>query len=189
MAFRIDELSSNLSRYGYQKSSSFSAIITPPPSLTTSGIIGELDVRINSINLPGFNFGTDEIRQKGFGLGEKRPLSVSYDDIAITIILDGRGEIPKIMREWSEMIHPTSLEDFGMNDVEYFEYPNNYYGGLEIQIYSIDGTPHSRYNFIQPFPTQVGAIQMSWENANSIALLPVMFSYRSYNLNSTHSGY
>lgn len=189
MAFDINELRASISRYGMQKASHYTTIVTLPSTMGGSNIMSETPLRINSVNLPGINLGLDEIRHKGFGLGEKRPISVSYDDISITMIADGQGQLAATMHEWMELIYPSDLESVGADNVEYFEYPNNYYGGLEIDVFDMMGNPHTNYSFIQPFPTAVGAVQMSWETTDQLLLLPVTFSYRSFRKNSDHSGY
>lgn len=188
MPFNISELSASISGLGVQKSSHFSALVTLPPILS-DGITNELQLRINSINLPGVNFGVDEIKHKGFGLSEKRPMSVTYDDVSVTIIADGQGRFAETFNQWNELILPSNIENTGSDNVEYFEYPENYYGGLEIYVYDAMGNIHTTYNFIQPFPSVVGSVQMAWESTDTLLLLPVTFSYRSYTKNSTHSGY
>lgn len=189
MAFNINELSSSLSRYGYQKTSHYACSIILPSSMSNSGIFKETPLRVNSVNLPGFNLGTDEIKHKGFGLNEKRPIQTSFEEISMTIIADGQGMLSNTLHDWLEMIFPTNDEDSGSENVEYFEYPINYYGGLEIYVYDITSNIHTTYTFTQPFPTVLGGVQMGWENTDSILLLPVTFSYRSYKKNSSNSGF
>jgi hypothetical protein len=188
LPFEINELRSSISKHGVQKASHFTAMITLPSSVPDSdGIMGDAVIRVNSINLPGVNFGLDEIRHKGFGLGEKRPLSASYDDISLTLIADGQGKLASTLHRWMEFIFPSDIAR-GADGVEYFEYPNNYYGGLEITMYDTTGEKHTTFNFIQPFPSNIGGMQMSWDSVDNLLLLPVTFSYRSYVKNSSHSG-
>lgn len=189
MAFEINDLRSSIARYGMQKASHYTSLVTLPSTLGGDNIMSETPLRINSVNLPGITLATDEIRHKGFGVGEKRPVSTSYDDISITIIADGGGRIAKTMNDWMELIFPTNIEISGAENIEYFEYPVNYFGGLGIDIYDITGEIHTSYNFINPFPIAVGAVQMSWETTDQLLLLPVTFAYRTYSKNSTHSGY
>ena len=96
MAFNITELTGSISAEGIQKSSSFAASIVMPPSLSSTPIMDQLPFRINSANLPGFQIQTDDIRQKGYGLTEKRPFQVGYDDITLTIIADGNGKVLQV---------------------------------------------------------------------------------------------
>lgn len=189
MAFDINELHSSLSRYGYQKASHYTSNVILPPILGGGRIMSETPLRTNSINLPGFNLATDEIRHKGFGSTEKRPISASFEDISITMIADGQGLISQQMLDWMELIYPTNDENIGVDNVEYFEYPVNYYGGLEINLFDITGNLHTTYTFINPFPTIVGGIQLSWETTDSLALVPVTFAYRTYKKNTSHSGF
>lgn len=187
MAFNITELTGSISAEGIQKSSSFAASIVMPPSLSSAPIMDQLPFRINSANLPGFQIQTDDIRQKGYGLTEKRPLQVGYDDITLTIIADGNGKVLQAFHDWLELIFPTD-DSQGSDGVEYFEYPNNYYGGLELYVYDIASNKHTTYTFTNPYPIIVGGIQMGWENTDSIVMIPVTFAYRGYKKNSSYSG-
>lgn len=188
MGFSISELSGSLSRYGYQKTSAFSCAITLPPAMTGNDIFKETLFRVNSCNTPGINFGMDTIKHRGFGLDEKRPVAVSYTDVSLTIISDGQGEIHKTLSEWGELILPTNSESIGTDNTEYFEYPNNYYGGLELYMHDITGKIHTTYNFVQPYVAEVGTIQMAWENQDQIEIIPVTFTFRRYIKNPKHSG-
>lgn len=180
MPFNINELSSSISKYGVQRTSHYTANITLPSILGDKGIMTESPIRVNSVNLPGINLASDEIKYKGFGLTEKRAIQSNYDDIAITMIADHSGRLSDAMYSWFELIHPADIEKHNSMDIEYMEYPNNYYGGLEINLYDSTGTMHTTFNFIHPFPTAIGSVQMSWEDQNTIMLLPVSFAYRSY---------
>jgi len=188
MAFDISELSASISRYGIQRATHYSSLITLPSVLGSNTIASELPLRINSMNTPGTNFGTDEIKHKGFGLNEKRPVSVTFDDINLTIIADGQGRISNMLQQWVDLIFPSNIQTSDAENVEYFEYPNNYYGGLEIYIYDSTGNIHTTYNFVQPFLTHLGSIEMSWETTDTLLLLPVSFTFRSVIKNSNFSG-
>lgn len=187
MAFDITELMGTLSADGYQKSSALATSIVLPAALSNTPIMSNVPFRTNSANLPGFQIQVDEFRHKGYGLTEKRPLQMTYDDITVTIIADGNGGVIEAFHKWMELVFPTDNTD-GSDNVEYFEYPNNYYGGLEIYVYDIVGKKHTTYTFNQPFPINIGGIQMSWEDANAIVSIPITFAYRGYKKNSSHSG-
>lgn len=187
MPFSINEIKATLSDIGYQKSSHFACNIIPPASMNARGDF--FLTRVNSMNLPGFNLGTDDIRYKGFGLSEKRPIQTSFEDVSLTIIADNRGEIHNTLHDWFELIHPTNDEEIGTEDIEYYNYPVEYYGGLEIYIYDIAGNQHTTYTFIQPFPIQLGSIQMSWDTQDSLLMIPVSFAFRSYRKNTSNKGF
>lgn len=187
MSFSIDNIKASIEQSGVQKSSHFACAIIPP-----SGLSANFDYslnRVNSINFPGFGLNTDEFRHMGYGLAEKRPISTGFEDISLTIIADAKGEIHNSIHDWFEMISPTNAEDIGADNIEYYEYPNEYYGGLELYIYDSTNNNHTTYTFINPYPIMLGSVQMSWENVDSLVLIPVTFTYRSYRKNSTSSGF
>lgn len=188
MAFNITQFKAEIGRHGVQRATHFELLVTPPPSLQAPEIIRNLPLRVNSVNLPSASIDTDNFKLKGYGLNEARPLGVSYDDIGLTIIADARGEIHDFFHKWMELVFPTNDENIGADNVEFFEYPVNYYGGLELSVFDMSGNKHTTFNFVNPFVTALGAPQMGWENLDSIVLIPISFKYRSYKKNSTFSG-
>lgn len=187
MAFNISEIRSSISELGIQKTAHFACSIMLPPSISGRSMDYTLH-RVNSVNLPGFNLSTDDIRHKGFGLSEKRPIQAGYEDVSVTLIADGKGEMLDSLMEWMELIYPTNTETHSDSNVEYFEYPSNYYGGLEIYVYDIAGKKHTTYTLVNPFPYVLGAVQMGWENTDSLMMIPISFAYRSFKRNSSSSG-
>lgn len=181
MAFNLDEILSSINKSGLQKSSHVSCIITPPSSLSDDGVFRDLEFRVNSVNFPGFSLGTDEYRHMGVGLNEKRPISAGFEDISITIIADGQGKIHNKLHDWFELIYPTDPDS---EDAEHFEYPENYYGGLTLLMYDSTGKVHTEYSFRHPFPTSLGSVQMSWDSTDNIIMIPLTFTYRTYNKQS-----
>lgn len=187
MAFIIDDLRSSISDLGIQKTSHFACSIMLPPSITGRPMDYSLH-RVNSVNLPGYTLSTDDIKHKGFGLTEKRPIQTGFEDVAVTLIADGNGQMLDQLHSWMELITPTNTEIHGDDAVEYYEYPVNYYGGLEIYIYDITGKKHTTYTLVNPFPFNVGAVQMGWENTDSLMMIPIAFAYRSFKKNSSTTG-
>lgn len=188
MPFEIDDILASFSDVGYQKPSHFAVAIIPPTNLQNK-FYGQMVTRANSVNIPGVNLGIDNIRHKGFGLDEKRPTTKSFEDVAVTLIADHSGNIHGALSDWLEIIMPTDIEIKSADDVEYFEYPENYYGGLEIYQYDIAGNMHTTFTFIQPYITQLGSLQMSWETTDSLLIIPAAFSFRSFKRNSSYSGF
>lgn len=187
MAFNISDFSSNISRRGIQKNHSFEVVITPPTSMEAPDIIKDIPIRCNTVNLPGVTLGVDDVRHKGYGLAEKRPIQVGFEDISLTMIADAQGQLNKFLLDWMQLIYPIDNEQFGDN-IEYFEYPINYYGGLEIFVYDNTGAKHSTFTLVDPYPNAVGSLQMGWENVDSVQIIPVSFAYRSFKRNSQYRG-
>lgn len=145
-------------------------------------------MRVSSANMPGVNFATDDFKVKGYGLNESRPIGVTYEDVTLTIIADSSGLVYDLFHEWSELIFPTDAEAKGTDNTEFYEYPNNYYGGLELYVYDMTGKKHTTFTFVNPYVGNLGAVQMGWENVDTVMLIPVSFKYRRYVKNSSYSG-
>jgi len=184
MSFHIDNIKSTISKEGVQSLHAFNCFIHPPAAIRTN-IADQLQFRINSINWPGASFELDQIKHKGFGLNESRVIGVGFEDIVITIIADAEGKINNLFMKWIELTMQINEEE---NQSEYINYPVNIYGGLEINIFNRIGEQHTIINFIEPFLTHMGAVQMSWESTNQIMLIPLSFKYRSYKINPKRKG-
>lgn len=188
MPFDIVDFSSKISKRGFQKTSHYEVIITPPTLLTSSEIVSDIPFRANSVNIPGITLDSDNIKHKGYGLSEKRANGANFSDLAITFIVDGHGELPKFFLDWMELIHPTDEETYGVDGVEFLEYPVNYYGGVDINVFDSTGVMHTTYSFKDPFPIAIGDVQHSWETTDSILILPVSFAFRSFKQNPLNKG-
>ncbi len=185
MTFRVSEFSSILSKVSPARPNRFAVQITPPNGLT-SPISNDLMMLSNSANLPGSNFGLDVVKHKGYGLDEKRPNSLSLDDITLTIIADGRGQVLDFLHKWYEKVFST---DEDSTNSETFNYPVEYWGTLDIYLYDTTGGTYTTYTMSKAYPVVVGSVQLAWENNDQLMLIPVTFTYRNYKRNSSYIGF
>ena len=189
MPFDINEIKSIIGRYGIAKTSTFATLLSPP-SAVKSNIINDLPMLCDTVNLPGINFDLDQTRYKGYGLYEKRPTQASFEDITMTIIADGKGLVLEFIQKWMAYVmnidgnSPSS--SYGIKS-EIFNFPADYYGTIDIYIYDVNGNKYQTYTMHQAFPVALGAIQMGWENVDSLMRIPVSFTYRSFTSNALQS--
>jgi len=188
MSFNISEFKSSINKLGVQHLNTYQALIHPPRALNNP-VLNELQYRVNSINWPGVSIATDEIRYKGYGLGESRPIAIGYEDITITVVADAEGKIHNFFHSWFELIFPTNDEEIGTQNIEFINYPKEIYGGLTLMVGDKRGRYHTNIKFIDPYVTQLAPLQMSWDSSNAIMLIPVTFKYRSYKVNSKNKGF
>ena len=181
MIATIDKLGglTTLNRYTVQ--------ITPPSTL----ISGARDIPFlcDTVNSPGIQFATENIKHKGYGLSEKRPISADMDDITATFFVDNSNTIYGFFQKWFQMV--TSFDPnhsrntvHGMS-LESFNYPEEYYGSMTLEIKDVADNSVITFNMDQLYPINMGTITWGWENNDSIARLPITFTYRSFSTGET----
>ena len=188
MVFSINEFKSIVNKYGLQRENHFAVHITPPAGIDAPDIIHDFPLLCDSANLPGFQFATDDIKHKGYGLTEKRPGAVSYDDLILTVIADGQGKVLDMFNQWSELIFPTNDERTDAAQLELIEYPENYYGTIEVYVYDCTSKKIMTITYNQAWPVNMNGHTMSWDATNTIMKIPVNFTYRSFKKNSKNEG-
>src|SRR6185503_6122256 len=100
-------------------------------------ILDDLHMLCDTTNLPGVSLGTDDIRHKGYGIAEKRPTTIGFEDITLTIIGDGGGKVKDLLHKWFNDVISFDNED--ENKTGLFNYPDEYNGTMEIIVYDQAG--------------------------------------------------
>lgn len=180
MSFNISEFQSNLSRYGFLKSSHYNVTITPPQALASASIISKLSFFCENVNAPGISFQTSPIKYKGYGLTEERPVNASYDNLQAVFVGDGQGKILNIFHNWMSLIYNNDVNN--ETNLEIFNYPDTYYGTIQITQYDPTGQEVVSYSCHKVFPLNIGSISLGWDQYDNLVKIPVVFSYRSYNI-------
>ena len=187
MAFDISELKSVLAKHGIAKTSNYAAMFSPPIALQSS-IINDLPMLCDSVNIPGVSLQTDQVRHKGYGLFEQRPTQATFEDITVTLIADAKGLVLDFLHKWMALVTNYDGESekstYGIAS-ETFNYPEEYWGTIEIYLYDSNANKYVTYVVHKAFPIAVGAVQMGWENSDTLMRIPASFSYRSFTSNTT----
>lgn len=187
--FNISEFKAKIGKYGIAKTSSYAVNITPPSQLSDS-FINDLPYLVTSANLPGINLRTEDIRHKGYGVIESRPVEMTFEPITLTIIGDGSGKVLDFLQKWMSMIYNFDGESpsnsYGIPS-EFANYPNLYWGVLELYLYDITSYKYTTYKFSKSHPTNIGAVQVGWDQSNQFMQIPVTFNYRTYTTTATES--
>lgn len=182
MVADINELRSLMGKYGVARNNLFAMYIFPP-AVINNPIINDLPILCDSVNLPTLSFVTEEIRHKGYGLMEKRPVHTNFEDISATLIMDGEGHVFRLFEEWQLLINNFTGErgdsSHGVPN-EMYNYPADYWGTVEIYLYDITTKVYHMYTLHKAYPVSVGSQQLSWEANDSIMKMAVGFNYRSF---------
>lgn len=195
MAFNVADFRAKISEFGgLAKSNKFAVQITPPnwmgdvsDSLTIRpGDSAQLRFLCDTANLPGKNLTTIDYMPQGFGAVSKIPVGVVHDPLTTTFFMDGNHMVMKFFQLWMQEIVNTGSSFDGplaaykdRTDHE-MSYKDNYTTTIILSFISDDGNSVLEYQFKDAYPVQIGAVQLGWEQNDTLAKLPVEFSYTTY---------
>lgn len=139
-----------------------------------------------AVNLPGVNFGTVQNRRYGFGGTQKYVNDVTFNDLTVSLICDGKGSVLGTFGEWMNRIVrfdelPQKINTGSGLNPFFFEYKDNYIAP-EFRITVFDETRKKIivYDILEAFPTQMSDITMNWGSTDEFARFTVNFSYTSW---------
>jgi hypothetical protein len=195
MSFNVADFRSKISKFGgLAKANKFVVQIFPPfwmnelsDSLTISKKDPEhLSFLCDTVNLPGKNLTTIDYLPQGFGAVSKIPVGVVHDSLTTTFFMDGDHMVMKFFQLWMQEIVNTGSSFNGplaaykdRTDHE-MSYKSNYSTTVIISFFSDDGKSILKYYFKDAYPVQIGSVQLGWEQNDTIAKLPIEFSYSTY---------
>lgn len=185
---RIQDIMSTINKLnGLTTLNRFMVQITPPAQLTSKS--RDIPFLCETVNIPGLTFSTEIIRHKGYGLSEKRPTGLDMDDITATFFIDNSNVILGFFQKWIQMVYsfdPNHSRDKvnGMS-LESFNYPEEYYGTMDIFVKNTENNTVIQYTMEQVYPLNMGSITLGWENNDQLARMAITFAYRSFSTGET----
>ncbi len=176
---------------GFTRPSYFYVEIAPPPMLTDESTTARnLAFLSESTNLPGVALATTEIRRYGYGPTERKPYAPIFVDTNMSFFVDGAGTIQKFFYKWmngivkfDETVNGRGAR-YGTNILQPFEvnYKDQY--ATDILITTVDESNNDIINvrLTKAFPIFMGDISLSWGESDSIARLPITFTYYNWKI-------
>lgn len=176
---------------GFTRPSYFYIEIAPPPMLVSErDTMRNLAFLSESANLPGVSFATSEVRRYGYGATERKPYAPIFVDTNISFFVDGSGLIQKFFYKWmngivkfDETVNGKGAT-YGRNTLQPFEvnYKDQY--ATDILITTVDENNNDIVNvrLTKAFPIFMGDISLGWNDTDSIARLPITFSYYNWKI-------
>lgn len=195
MTFNVGDFKAKLTEFGgLAKANKFMVLITPPQwtgnvsdgLYVTQGDEANLRFLCDTTNLPGKNLNTIDYMPQGFGAIHKTPTGVTHDPLNLTFLMDGNHKVMRFFQLWMQEIINTgsafdgTLATYKDRTDHEISYKTNYTTNVIITFFSDDGTSTLEYYFADAYPVQVGSVQLGWEQNDTIAKLPVEFTYSSY---------
>jgi hypothetical protein len=195
MAFNVGDFKAKISEVGgLAKSNKFAVLITPPAWTSdvndglgmSQGTQSNLRFLCDTTNLPGKNLNTIDYMPQGFGAVHKTPIGITQDPITLSFLMDSNHNVMKFFQLWMQEIVNTGSSFDGIlasykdrTDHE-ISYKSNYVTTVVIKFFSDDGSSVLEYTFKDAYPVQLGSVQLGWEQNDTIAKLPVEFTYSTY---------
>lgn len=169
MAFNISEFAAAGLPLGGARSSLFSVIIDTPSGVPNIGARAAFTCK--SAQIPASTLSTIPIRY--FGREVKFAGTRTFAPWTVTILNDEDFAVRGALETWSNNInrHEANLRDTALaTNVAYRT-------TATVTQYSKTGVPIRTYEFVNIFPTEVAAIEMSWDNSDAIQEYSVTFEY------------
>ena len=194
MAFDINNFKSKLNLYGGpSKTNLFEVRLTG--SLNEDVIpAGDLVFFCKTVQIPGINFTLMENKPQGLGLPQSFPVGYTSEALNCIFILDTKHYVLSFFHLWMQnIINYDTTNLFAPNalDPEHFPHEINFRDDYEMDMEIIYyGQDESRYHIKLRgvYPSQIGSINLSWDENDQIANLPVNFSYKEIKFDATSLG-
>jgi len=196
MAFNVADFRSQISNSkfgGLALSNKFIVRITPP-SKVFAGIsdsyatMPELSFFCVNTNLPGKTINTFDYKPVAYGQVNKMPLSRTNDSMTTSFFCDSNYNIMGFFHRWLNFIIQDGGEIWDNRAYREIGYKEDYASTIEIIGYDYDSSEKITYTLYDAFPTQVGAVQMGWEQNDTILQIPVEFTYDDMSIEKSSVG-
>jgi hypothetical protein len=190
MSFNITDITSAINaRGGLSKPSHFFITITPPTKLLNDSYSREAMFFCDSTDLPGLSYSSQNIRMAGYGTTEKRPYNADFNDVLCTFLIDSDGKVIDFFQKWMVLINNWGKESAGVmrgSNLAYgeFAWPEEYQATVQIHYYDPVGREILVYTLIHAYPIQIGDVLVGWEQNDSLAKLPIVFTYNTWDTKS-----
>lgn len=178
MAFNINDMRGQLTSGG-ARPSLFQVQITNP----INGIADfKVPFMVKASSLPASNLGTIEVPY--FGRKIKVAGDRTFEEWSVTVINDEDFLIRNSMEQWMNSInsHIGNLRETGTSS------PAAYKAQAQITQFGKSGQILREYQFNGLFPTNIAAIDTSWETTDTIEEFTVTFQYDWWNISGGITG-
>jgi len=200
MPFNVNNFRQNIAQNGYLRTNSFRVIVTPPSMLRnsavntfgtptpTKNIADELSFRVEQIRTPGISLETADIHKYSVGPSRKVPVNAKFQEVELTILSDGYGNIWQFWHNWINNIFnftsTTNLSSgrFQVNELANYsaEYMSNYSTNMGIIVYDSFGNGIMRIDFFEAYPIAFREVQLNWGEQRGLIKLGVTMTFSEY---------
>jgi hypothetical protein len=159
----------------------FRCFITAPTDLTDpNGVFSDqskFSFLCRSAAIPAMSVGVIEVPFRGRRI--KVPGDRTFADWTVTVINDENQHMRRIMDDWMKLIVNPDGE------AALRESANDYRSTIQIEHYRGDGSISRIYNLFNAFPTDVSAIDLSYDTTDAIQEFTITFQYTHMDVGGT----
>lgn len=200
MSFNISNFKANIEDQGYLKTNQFKLLVLPPPILRgstintlgtptyVSDITDSLSFRIDAVRAPSIAILNYDNYHYGIGPTSKFPVSAAFNEMFISIISDGYGDIWQLWHNWLKNVYDFTSTDSASSGqasagpTYTARYRSEYATTMQLVIYDNYGNAIQRINIYNAFPTSISDINLSWGDINTLMRLNISISYQEYTM-------
>lgn len=127
--------------------------------------------------------GFETFQRSIYGYNEQFPMFTAYTEVSCVFTMPyafGDNALPRFMSYWQNYVQDGTdgPESGGMN----FRFPNDYYGSMLLATYDRKNQPTIIYKFVNLYPKTTQAVQVAWEQNNTLLKYTVEFAYSSWSI-------
>ena len=185
MAFNVADFRAQISSSkfgGLALANKFIVRITPPSKIFAGDgdsfpTMEQLTFFCSTSNLPGKTINTFDHKPYAFGQVNKMPISRTNDSLTTSFFGDSNYLIMGFFQRWLNYIVQDGGEVFDGRGYREIGYKEDYACTIEIIGYDYDSSEKVVYTLYEAYPTQIGAVQMGWEQNDTLIQIPIEFTY------------
>ena len=189
--FNISGFKANISDYGYLQTNKFIVAFASPTvmqnntvdGIPTSQTEGLMQVRAESVKIPGITLIQSDVNRYGVGPLQKMPTNVNFTPNSITFISDRNGEIYKYFYTWLNSIFDFSgdVSQQTNSGASYaVEYKDNFVTDLHVYVYDNAGNMIKDIVMYRAYPESMNEINLGWGDNNALMKITVSMSFRDW---------
>lgn len=200
MPFNVNKIRQDLAQNGYLRTNRFFVVLTPPKILQNTAvntlgtptasrdISNQMTMRIEQIRTPGISLEFADVNKYSVGPTRKFPINAKFQEIDLTILSDGYGNIWQFWHNWiNKIFNFTSTTNFSggsfqVNELANYnvEYKSEYSTNMGIVIGDSFGNGILRIDLFEAFPVSFREIQMNWGENSSLIKLGITVTFSEY---------
>lgn len=181
MAFNIETfIAEHGKRNGFMRANRFEIKLTPPVGILqqSADLPRSLSFWCSSVQIPGYQFITHDVRRYSYGTNESRPFAPNFEPIQLNFYSDGNGEVLDFWHRWMEYIMPHDMSaGINNNNAYLLKYKDDYVTDMQITYYKETGEPIKNVTVRSAFPININSIPLSWAEQNTFVNFAVFIDF------------
>lgn len=192
-SFNIRDFTSKASTRGILSPSKFNVTITTPQALSeldptfAGNLSNELSFWCTSSSIPGISVDVTEVRRYGgVGISQKKPYSVSFAPIKMSVVASADSATWMFFKWWFQTIFNFDMSNkttlnYGNGNQDVYEnsYTNDYAVEMAIRNYDNVGNSSTIVKLRQAFPIGMSNLEFDW-STNGLVSFNVVVTYTDF---------